>query len=64
MRSVNNKHNEFAESLRNNIMRTEEKKQSETQRKSDEEYDEETQSLQELWAKIEELFAPIDDNDD
>ena len=39
MRSVNNKHNEFAESLRNNIMRTEEKKQSETQRKSDEEYD-------------------------
>lgn len=67
MRSVNNKHNEFAESLRN-IMRTEEKKQSETQRKSDEEYDEEydeeTQSLQELWRKIEELFAPIDDNDD
>lgn len=61
---MNNKHNEFAESLRNNIMRTEEKKQSETQRKSDEEYDEETQSLQELWAKIEELFAPIDDNDD
>lgn len=60
---MNNKHNEFAESLRN-IMRTEEKKQSETQRKSDEEYDEETQSLQELWAKIEELFAPIDDNDD
>lgn len=64
MRSVNNKHNEFAESLRN-IMRTEEKKQSETQRKSDEEYDEETQSLQELLeAKFDELFAPIDDNDD
>lgn len=64
MRSVNNKHNEFAESLRN-IMRTEEKKQSETQRKSDEEYDEETQSLQEiLEAKFEELFGPIDDNDD
>lgn len=68
MRSVNNKHNEFAESLRN-IMRTEEKKQSETQRKSDEEYDEEydeeTQSLQKLLeAKFDELFAPIDDNDD
>lgn len=64
MRSVNNKHNEFAESLRN-IMRTEEKKQSETQRKSDEEYDEETQSLQELLeAKFDELFVPIDDNDD
>lgn len=64
MRSVNNKHNEFAESLRN-IMRTEEKKQSETQRKRDEEYDEETQSLQEiLEAKFEELFGPIDDNDD
>lgn len=64
---MNNKHNEFAESLRN-IMRTEEKKQLETQRKSDEEYDEEydeeTQSLQELFAKLEELFAPIDDNDD
>lgn len=61
---MNNKHNEFAESLRN-IMRTEEKKQSETQRKSDEEYDEETQSLQEiLEAKFEELFGPIDDNDD
>lgn len=64
MRSVNNKHNKFAESLRN-IMRTEEKKQSETQRKSDEEYDEETQSLQELLeAKFDELFGPIDDNDD
>lgn len=64
MRSVNNKHNEFAESLRN-IMRTEEKKQSETQRKSDEEYDEETQSLQEfLETKFDELFGPIDDNDD
>lgn len=64
MGSVNNKHNEFAESLRN-IMRTEEKKQSETQRKRDEEYDEETQSLQEiLEAKFEELFGPIDDNDD
>lgn len=64
MRSVNNKHNEFAESLRN-IMRTEEKKQSETQRKRDEEYDEETQSLQEfLEAKFDELFGPIDDNDD
>ncbi len=61
---MNNKHNEFAESLRN-IMRTEEKKQSETQRKRDEEYDEETQSLQEiLEAKFEELFGPIDDNDD
>lgn len=50
-------------------MRTEEKKQSETQRKSDEEcgeeYDEETQSLQELLeAKFDELFGPIDDNDD
>lgn len=64
MRSVNNKHNEFAKSLRN-IMRTEEKKQSETQRKSDEEYDEETQSLQEiLKSKFDELFGPIDDNDD
>ena len=63
MRSVNNKHNEFAESLRN-IMRTEEKKQLETQRKSDEEYDEETQSLQEfLEATFDELFGPIDDND-
>lgn len=61
---MNNKHNEFAESLRN-IMRTEGKKQSETQRKSDEEYDEETQSLQEfLEAKFDELFGPIDDNDD
>ena len=61
---MNNKHNEFAESLRN-IMRTEEKKQSETQRKRDEEYDEETQSLQEfLEAKFDELFGPIDDNDD
>ena len=61
---MNNKHNEFAESLRN-IMRTEEKKQSETQRKSDEEYDEETQSLQEfLETKFDELFGPIDDNDD
>lgn len=61
---MNNKHNEFAESLRN-IMRTEEKKQPETQKKSDEDYDEETRSLQEfLEAKFVELFDPIDDNDD
>lgn len=61
---MNNKHNEFAESLRN-IMRTEEKKQPEQQKKSDEDYDEETRSLQELLeAKFDELFGPIDDNDD
>lgn len=64
MKSVINKHNEFAESLRN-IMRTEEEKQSKPQRNNDEEYDEETQSLQELLeAKFDELFGPIDDNDD
>lgn len=46
-------------------MRTEEKKQSTPQRNSDEGYDEETQSLQELLeAKFDELFGSIDDNDD
>ena len=46
-------------------MRTEEKKQPEPQKKSDEDYDEETRSLQELLeAKFDELFGPIDDNDD
>lgn len=64
MKSVNNKHNAFAESLRN-IMRTEEKKLPEPQKKSDEDYDEETRSLQELLeAKFDEFFGPKDDNDD
>lgn len=63
MKSVINKHNEFAETLRN-IMRTEEEKRPKPQRKDDEDYDEETQSLQEfLEAKFCELFGPIDDND-
>lgn len=61
---MNNKHNEFAESLRN-IMRTEEKKQPKPAKKNDEDYDEDTQSLQELLeAKFDELFEPIDSDGD
>lgn len=64
MKSVNNKHNEFAESLRN-IMRTEEKPRPEPKKNSNEDYDEETQSIQELLeAKFDELFGTTDDNDD
>ena len=64
MKAVNNKHNEFAESLRN-IMRTEEKPRIEPKKKGNEDYDEETQSLQELLeAKFDELFESIDSDDD
>lgn len=61
---MNNKHNEFAEFLRN-IMRDKEKKKIEPEKKSEEDYDEDTQSLQELLeAKFDELFGPIDSDDD
>ena len=62
MRSVNNKHNEFAESLRN-IMRSQEKKKVKTTRKNYEKYGDETRSLQELLeAKYDELFGTVDND--
>ena len=61
---MNNKHNEFAKSLRN-IMKDKEKKRIEPAKKSEEDYDEDTQSLQKLLeAKFDELFGPIDSDDD
>ena len=64
VRTMNNKHNEFVESLRN-IMREKEKKKTVPAKKRDEEYNEDTQSLQEvLEAKFDELFGPIDGDND
>lgn len=65
MRTVNDKHSAFVKSLRN-IMKIEDKKRADPlQRNSDKENDEETQRLQELLeAKFDELFGPIDTNDD
>lgn len=64
VRSVNNKHNEFAESLRN-IMRDKENKKNEPAKKSEEDYDGDTESLQKLLeAKFDELFGPIDSGTD
>lgn len=60
-----NKHKEFAESLRN-IMRNEEKKRRViNQERRNENLDEESLSLQEmLEEKYNELFGPLDDDDD
>lgn len=64
MRTMNNKHNEFVESLRS-IMRDKERKKIEPAKKSEEDRNEDTQSLQEvLEAKFDELFGPIDGDDD
>ena len=61
---MNNKHNEFVESLRN-IMREKEKEKTVPAKKRDEEYNEDIQSLQEvLEAKFDELFGPIDGDND
>ena len=59
------KHKEFAEAMRN-IMRNNEAEQKKTEPKNvDEETDEETRSLQELLvAKFDELFGPIEDDDE
>ena len=59
------KHKEFAEAMRN-IMRNNEAEQKKTEPKRvDEELDEETRSLQELLeAKFDELFGPIEDDDE
>ena len=58
---MNNKHNEFAEFLRN-IVKSEEEKQTEHSKKNDEEYNENPQNLQELLeAKFDELFGVVDD---
>lgn len=64
MKTVNNKHNEFVESLRS-IMRDKEKNRIEPAKKNEEDRAEDIQSIQEvLEAKYEELFGPIDDDDD
>lgn len=64
MKTMNNKHNEFVESLRS-IMRDKERKKIEPAKKSEEDCNEDTQSLQEvLEAKFDELFGPIDGDDD
>lgn len=61
---MDNRHNEFVESLRN-IMRNREEKQTEPRDKSKEEHDEDAQTLQELLeAKFDELFGPVDDDED
>lgn len=59
------KHKEFAEAMRN-IMRNNEAEQKKTEPKNvGEETDEETRSLQELLeAKFDELFGPIEDDDE
>lgn len=59
------KHKEFAEAMRS-IMRNNEAEQKKTEPKSvDEETDEETRTLQELLeGKFDELFGPIDDDDE
>ena len=59
------KHKEFAEAMRN-IMRNNEAEQKKAESKrGDEEPDEESRSLQELLeAKFDELFGPIEDDDE
>ena len=59
------KHKEFAEAMRN-IMRNNEAEQKKAESKrGDEELDEESRSLQELLeAKFDELFGPIEDDDE
>ena len=61
---MNNKHNEFAESLRN-IMKDKERKKTEPAKMDKVDYDEDTQNLQKLLeSKFDELFGTIDSNDD
>ena len=59
------KHKEFAEAMRS-IMRNNEAEQKKTEPKHvEEETDEETRSLQELLeAKFDELFGPIEDDEE
>ena len=64
MKTMNNKHNEFVESLRS-IMKDTEKKKNVPAKKSEEDCNEDTQSLQEvLEAKFDELFGLIDGDND
>ena len=64
VKTVNNKHNEFVESLRS-IMRDKEKNRIEPAKKNEEDCAEDVQSLQEvLEAKFNELFGSDDGNDD
>lgn len=62
---MTNKHEKFAESLRN-IIRDEEKPRREIdQKRCDEDLDEDSLSLQEmLEAKFDELFGTADEDDD
>lgn len=64
MKTVNNRHNEFVESLRN-IMRDKEKKKNEPANKRKQDYDEETQRIQKLLEeKFDELFGTVDSDAD
>ena len=59
-----NKHKEFAESMRN-IMRNDEKNRKENNQRRDDNLDEDSRSLQEiLEQKFDELFGPIDDEEE
>ena len=59
-----NKHKEFAESMRN-IMRNDEKNRKENNHRRDDNLDEDSRSLQEiLEQKFDELFGPIDDEEE
>lgn len=59
-----NKHKEFAESMRN-IMRNDEKNRMENNQRRDDNLDEDSRSLQEiLEQKFDELFGPIDDEEE
>lgn len=61
---VVNKHKEFAESMRN-IMRNDEKNRKENNQRRDDNLDEDSRSLQEiLEQKFDELFGPIDDEEE
>ena len=59
-----NKHKEFAESMRN-ILRNDEKNRKENNQRRDDNLDEDSRSLQEiLEQKFDELFGPIDDEEE
>ena len=59
-----NKHQEFAESMRN-IIRNDEKNRKENNQRRDDNLDEDSRSLQEiLEQKFDELFSPIDDEEE
>lgn len=59
-----NKHKEFAESMRS-IMRNDEKNRKENNQRRDDNLDEDSRSLQEiLEQKFDELFGPIDDEEE